>query len=591
MKKNLKKSGQKIIRKLSRASQEASDKSKTHIKEHFIARVSNIKNVRLWILEWSLLVLVVILFAVIQAIWYSNSYETKTYAAGGTYTEATLGQVNSMNPLYAVTSSEKTLARLLFSSLVSVDVSGHLNNDLAESISVDDTGLTWTIKLRDHMSWSDGQAITAEDVVFSFNLINNSSARTSVSTGFTNTKINQTDNLTVQFTLPTIYAAFYDALDFPILPAHILGEIDPALVYEHDFSTNPITSGPFTLNAVQSSPSGKTIYLNKNPDYHQGEPMLNSFVIKTYGTSTDIVNSLNHSEVTASADLSSIIDPKITNSSIFTKKTATNNGAFAFLNTTSATLSDVKVRQAIAKGIDMQSLRQDLIEESILDFPILSQQIDIQNPEVTAYNYDAAIELLKNAGYTKSEDSATLLNAEGSQPKLYIATVNTAYLPELAKRISEQLTALGFSTEVEVYEIETSAQEFLTNIIRPRNYDILLYEVDMGIDPDLFPYYHSSQANSSGFNFSNYKNSIVDDLLLSARTTFDTSLRKAKYRSFLEYWLRDVPAIGLYRVELTYYFNHAARTFSENNTLSSGLDRFSDLLYWATEKTNTYRTP
>ncbi len=70
------------------------------------------------------------------------------------------------------------------------------------------------------------------------------------------------------------------------------------------------------------------------------------------------------------------------------------------------------------------------------------------------------------------------------------------------------------------------------NVIRPRAYDILIYEVELGADPDLFAYYHSSQATTSGLNLSNYRSAIVDDAILGARSTMDEQLRIAKYEAF-----------------------------------------------------------
>ena len=588
MKKQLKKSGQKILRRLSRAGHKASEASKIHVKENIIARVGSVKHVRLWILEWVLLVSLIILFAIVQTIWYQNSYKSTVFVPGGTYTEATLGKINSMNPLYATTSSEKTLARLLFPGLLSVDVSGNFGNDLAESLKIDVTKKVWTIKLRDNLHWSDGAPLTAADVIYSFNLINNPAAKTSIPAGFANTKIKQLDNLTVEFTLPTTYVAFYDALGFPIVPSHILSEVEPALVYEHAFSSNPISSGPFMLNAVQSSTLGDTIYLNKNPHYHRGETILNSFVLKTFNSTDEIVTALNRLDVTASADLSNVNQPHVTNSTIFTKKTATSSGAFAFLNTLSPTLSNKTVRQAIRYSIDLDALRADLVNDIPLDFPILRTQIDINFPKLPSPNQEKALELLEKAGYTLKDEKLT--NAKDEQPTINIVTISSGYLAELADRLAEQLSTLGFIVDTNIYDTENAAN-FFSSIIRPRDYDILLYEIDMGIDPDLFPYYHSSQATTSGLNFSDYKNGIVDDLLLSARTTFDLSLRQAKYETFINHWLEDVPAIGLYRVNLTYYFNRSTRTFSENSRLSSPLDRFSDIQYWATEKNSRYRTP
>ena len=96
---SLKKRGQKIVKKFSRASLKASSESKEHIKENFISRLSHIENIRLLVLEWSLLVVALIMLAITQAFWFGNSYAEDAFTSGGTYTEATLGDVDSMNPL------------------------------------------------------------------------------------------------------------------------------------------------------------------------------------------------------------------------------------------------------------------------------------------------------------------------------------------------------------------------------------------------------------------------------------------------------------------------------------------------------------
>ena len=105
------------------------------------------------------------------------------------------------------------------------------------------------------------------------------------------------------------------------------------------------------------------------------------------------------------------------------------------------------------------------------------------------------------------------------------------------------------------------------------------------------PYYHSSQATGNGLNLSSYRNALVDDLLLSARGTLDKEQRVKKYESFLEYWVTGVPAIGLYRPNLTYYYNQNARTFGNNVRLVTALDRFSDISSWAVNKSIKNKTP
>ena len=128
-------------------------------------------------------------------------------------------------------------------------------------------------------------------------------------------------------------------------------------------------------------------------------------------------------------------------------------------------------------------------------------------------------------------------------------------------------------------------------MLSKRAYDILVYEIELGADPDPLPYYHSSQASKSGLNLSNYRNALVDDLLLAGRETLDDSLRIKKYESFLEHWVNSVPAIGLYQPNLTYYYNRNARPFSNDLKLVTALDRFTDVNSWAVNTTTKNKTP
>ena len=133
--------------------------------------------------------------------------------------------------------------------------------------------------------------------------------------------------------------------------------------------------------------------------------------------------------------------------------------------------------------------------------------------------------------------------------------------------------------------------KYPTNIISKRSYDILIYEIELGADPDLLPYYHSSQASAGGLNLSNYRDTLSDDLLIGARDTLDESLRIKKYESFLERWVNSVPAIGLYQPNLTYFYNKNVRTFSNDVRLVTPLDRFCDITDWAVNKTTKNKTP
>lgn len=573
----IKKSGQKIIKRFSRISQKASDSGKEHIKENVVDRWSHVKKIRLLILEWSLLILVIVMLSITQSFLYRESYSTTAFTSGGTYSEATLGRINSLNPLFANTSSEKTLSKLMFGTLSAVDYSGHIGLGLADSIKTDETGSVWTVNLRRNLTWSDGQPITNKDVIFTVNLIQSPQLNTAYASNLSGVKVAESDTGELVFTLSKPYASFASALEFPVLPEHVLRDVPPNKLLENNFSTSPVTSGPFSFNASQAigSTGEKIVYLVPNKNYYKGAPLLDSFAVHAYPTKNEIITALNNGSVTATAELLPTDADAITSPAIYEKQTSLNSGVFAFINTSSPILSNLNLRKAIQQGIDLRSLRAPLGDEAVLNYPLLASQADVKFPALPEYDPDAAREVIRSAGLNEAQ-------------AIRIATIDSGYFPSLAENLKFQLENLGFKVEL---DIMPAGQDFLISIIRPRNYDILLYEVELGSDPDLFAYYHSSQATENGLNLSNYSNAVVSDAILATRATLDPSVRAAKFESFLKTWVNNVPAIGIYQVNLSYFVNKNVRTFSEDDRFVTAYDRFNNVSYWATEKTLKNRTP
>lgn len=576
MKPTFKKRGQKLAKRWEQISERAREGSKEHFQENIIDRLPNARRVRLLILEWCLLIVVITSLALTQAFWYRQSYSAQAYVDGGTYIEATMGRVNSLNPLFATTESEKVLSKLMFATLSMVDYSGHVGLGLAESVIPDETGRVWTLTLKDGLKWSDGEPITLDDVIYTINLTKDPTINTAYASNFSGVTIERIDD-TLVFALPSAYADFDSTLNIPILPAHVLQNVAPGQLLENNFSSNPITSGAFTFNAMQNvnNEGEKIIYLAANPYYYKTAPMLNSFAIHTYSSLDAIVTAVSTGEVTATAELSVNYRDQLSRDLVYEKQTALASGVFAFLNTTSPLLNNVVIRQAIQKGVDMNMIRSVLNSEYALNYPILSSEIELEEyPPLPEYDFTAARKTIEEAG------------ARGKT--LRLATISTGYFPELAREWQSQLEQLGFKVSLSIHD---PGQEFVVNVIRQRDYDILLYEVELGADLDLFPYYHSSQASTTGLNLSNYANALVDDLILSARSSMSQSAREAKYETFLKRWVEDVPAIGIYQASLVYYFNKNTRSFSEDNRLVYATDRFVDVQYWAVNRATKNRTP
>jgi peptide/nickel transport system substrate-binding protein len=579
------------VKALTRKTKRLFKKSTEHVEEELIGNVDNAYLVRSRIVGWLLAMAGLVFLAGVQYLWYQNSYSTNAFAAGGVYAEATLGKVSTLNPLYASTNSELVASKLLFSGLFRYDTSGHLIGDLARSLKVSDGGKTYTVELRDDAKWHDGKPVLAKDVEFTVKTIQDARSRALSRSGLEEVKVERVGDRSVKFTLPAAYLAFTDVLTFAILPEHLLGKVEPGLIYESEFSAKPVGSGPFKFQLNQSlKGDGAIIHLVKNVDYYGGSAKLDRMQVHAMSSQKDIARSLKNGETSATADLSRAYKNELLGGSIYLREAAINRGVYAFMNTTNPVLKDLKVRRAVQLSVDTANVRASLgTDITALDTPILANQIDASLPSAPKVDKAESQKLLESAGYTKKDGK--LLGSDGKQASLKLVAIDEGDYKKVADALAVELSQMGFKIEKDIVDVSGKGKDFLREVLQPRNYDILVYEIGLGADPDVFAYWHSSQANEGGFNLSNYSNTVVDDILASARTSQNQSLRQVKYKSFVSRWLKDVPAIGIYQVQTQYYYNKNVRTFGEDVKLVSSIDRFSDVLYWAATKKEVYQTP
>src|SRR5690606_20528314 len=126
---------------------------------------------------------------------------------------------------------------------------------------------------------------------------------------------------------------------------------------------------------------------------------------------------------------------------------------------------------------------------------------------------------------------------------------------KVAEGLASQWRELGIVVAVNVIDPTAPGTNFVQSVLQLRSYDVLVYELLIGADPDVYAYWHSSQIGSTGYNFSNYSNSPADAALVSARSVLAPELRNIKYKTFASLWLEDVPAIGIYQPVVVYATN------------------------------------
>ena len=170
-----------------------------HADKHVVKRLSNIKLVSREITTWLLIVSVAMIGLGVQMLFSQSSYMTKAGTSGGTYVEATLGDVTTLNPLLTTNSTELSVSRLVFSSLYDYDETGSLSGDLAKTMSTSDDGKTYTVKIRDDVKWHDGHNLEASDVIFTINLIKNPTLRSPLRVNWTDVAARAVDKHTIEF--------------------------------------------------------------------------------------------------------------------------------------------------------------------------------------------------------------------------------------------------------------------------------------------------------------------------------------------------------------------------------------------------------
>lgn len=563
-----------------------------HASRFILRRIENVRLVMTEIMIWLAAIALLIAGLGIQYSWNSQGSKKDGAKSGGVYVEGVIGNISTLNPLLAASEPEQAVSRLLFSSLYNYDVTGALHTDLAESMTVKDDKV-YTIKLRNAV-WHDGKKLTAEDVVYTINLIKNPQVRSPLRVNWLDISARAIDDSTVEFMLPAVYAGFSHALTFPVIPKHILQSVSPSSMREADFSSNPVGSGPFAVKRVQTSESTSStdvVRMEPNTKYYGAVSTLSRLELRAYGNESLLVKAVNSGEVSAASGLSLSAADNIKSKQYSTKHWLLNKGVYLLMNNRSQTLQDARVRQALRYATDTSSIRATVGDNvARLDTPILQSQIAQKLPAAPDYNLDKAKALLKEAGWTYNQGQ---WKGKDGRP-LAVAVTTSSGRDEYKKivdALKQQWSKLG--VDVQLREIDTSSTttSFVQSVLQPRDYDALLYELELGADPDVFAYWHSSQTSASGYNFANYSNRTVDNDLVGGRSRTNSALRAAKYIQFVNQWLNDAPAIGLYQSVGSYVLNNGASIVEPRGSLNTMNDRYADVTTWSTGKASVYKTP
>lgn len=553
------------------------------LETHFFKRLSRLVSVWRFTVSWVLLLVLAAGGTLLQTRALSQHYQALQPAPGGGFTEGIIGTFTTANPLYATSAADSSVARLIFSGLMKYDSSNKLVHDLAESIALDATGRIYTVKLKQGVSWHDNEPLTTKDIVFTYQVIKNPDARSPYFNTWKDIKVSEKDNQTIVFELPNALSTFPESLTNGIVPEHLLKDIEPTQLRTARFNTvAPVGSGPFVWDKLEVAGATQEsrqeiIGLRPNENFYRTPPKLGRFIVRTFRDESRMVSAYEDGSLTGIVGLASVPDTVRDVSDFYEYNIPMAGAVMVFFKTSVEPLNDEKVRQALVQSVDTDVALSKLgYPVRRVNSPLLNSHVGY-NEKLTQLplNMAAASKILDTAGWKK--DTNGMRKKGNKELKFTLYAQNTSDYSAITNYLQSAWKELGVKVEVLL-----QADADMQGVVSRHDYDALLHGISMGTDPDVFAYWHSSQASpnaSARLNFSEYKSKAADDALEAGRTRVDPQVRAAKYEPFLREWRQDAPALALYQPNFIYVSRGKIHNF-ELSSLNGITDRYANVENW-----------
>jgi peptide/nickel transport system substrate-binding protein len=344
------------------------------------------------------------------------------------------------------------------------------------------------------------------------------------------------------------------------VPQHLLASIPAAELRSADFNTvHPIGAGPFEWGAIQVNGTGdpttdqEQVALTPFANYNGGKPKLQEFVVQVFANQAQLIKAFKTGRLTALEGLAKV-PPALQNQADLVQHSLTLRAAtMVFFKTSSGILADQTLRQALVQGANVPQIIANLgYPAREVREPLLAGQLGYNSSLTQAgFNPIAAGQQLTADGWAVGPRG---LRYKDGQPLTF--TLTAADNPDyhtVGRQLQRQWGALGVKLNVQYLQ----PSDF-QNALSDHDYDAILDGISIGVDPDVFVYWDSSQADIRSperLNLSEWSNSTADTALESGRTRLDPALRVVKYKPFLQAWQQSAPAMGLYQPRLLYLTN------------------------------------
>jgi len=514
-------------------------------------------------------------------------------STGGQISLAVIGSPRFLNPVLSpANETDKDLVAVIFSGLFKYDNQGKLIPDLVQKYSVGDNGKTYDLTIKGNVLWHDKKPLTANDVIFTIQTIQNADYRSPLRTFWQGIEIEKIDDLSFRLKLKNPYSPFLNNLTFGILPKHLWENIPPAQFALNEMNLKPIGSGAYVFNKFQKDAKGnvKTIELKSFKNYFEGEAFISTLVFNFYQAENDIYtaykkDNLDVFNLASAKNFTDLKNKKDSNVSVC-QLTLPRYFAIFFNQTQNKFLADKTIRQALAWSIN----KKEIIDQVFggygdeVNSPLLKDMVGYSDQVKV---YDFSLEQAKNtlaaAGW-KDADNDTFLEKDGQKLEIALTSIDWPELAQSAELIKKQWEALGVKVNLEIKETGKIQNE----TIKPRQYQALLFGEVLGFEPDLFHFWHSTQKKESGLNLALYENPEVDKLLSASIENMDPASRANQNQQVAKIITEDLPAIFLFSPDYLFVAKKDIKGITLKN-IDVQSSRFSQINQWYLKTSRSWK--
>jgi len=494
--------------------------------------------------------------------------------------EALVGQATVLNPLFETNESTRDVNRVIYQGLTAVDAQQNVVGVLARDWSVSPDHLTYTVDIRDDVKWADGQPFTADDVLFTFHVLQDLEYQQPGAEVWRQVGVAAGHQGQVVFTLRAPDASFPISLRVGIIPKHIFQGMAPDQIEQSPNSAvRAFGTGPFKVASI----SPLAITLDRNP-YANPQPYLDHLVLRTYAA-TDPQAAIR-AVLSGAADLVGGIQPQEVDTlmgrqDLSMHELHTFTTSFVTMNPDGdgkTYFSDPRVRLAVVQAINRQKIVNEVLAGRADPDPNPMPTADWAYSAAAAskYPYDpaAAAKALDAAGWT--QDPTTKLRTSKGKP-FQVTLVSSDSFPnqQVAHAIAQQLADIGIQVNVNLQP----ASKLLSDYVLTHAYQMALVSVDVGPDPDQYSLWHSG-IDPAALNFAYSRGwGLIDQDLEDGRAAVNPPERLAAYLDFQLQMADAAPAIFLYSSRYEYAVSQRVHGVHANKAIEP-YDRFQYVADW-----------